>query len=269
VNLFEGPGTHQFRELVEILTDAGAKHGMAPQDAYAEASRTVSDIQGAAVGSFTKDQWQAAEKSGFFWRHASDAVERIRAGDFPPLHRQPIEAAAAAYLNSPLRSQQVDRLLVDLLVAQEYFAYAEHVRYAPFGRRRHPVIIYLRHRALAAAFIAALTGAAILIGRSMSMSGILEAALWLGGVGIFILDTLWATIGLVTALVARARGKGLPTSDDLLKLIMLIYNDLKSDGLISAHRIQEKVKQADQRGVGWPPTLFALLDDIIARSGRF
>jgi hypothetical protein len=254
---------------VEGLTDAGAKQGMPPQDAYAEASRIVSNIQGAAVGSFTEDQWQAAEKSGFFWRHVFDAVERIRLGHFPPLHRQPIEGAAALYLNSPLRSQQVDRLLVDLLVAQEYFAYAEHVRHAPFGRYRHPVITYLRHRALAAVVIAALTCAAILIGRSMSMSNILETSFWLGGIGMFLLDTLWATIGLVLALVGRSRGKGSPTSNDLLKLMMLIYNDLKSDGLISAHRVQEKVKQADERGIGWPPTLFALLDDIIARSGRF
>jgi hypothetical protein len=96
-----------------------------------------------------------------------------------------------------------------------------------------------------------------------------EAAVWVGFAGLFGIDTAWATISLVIALWSRARGHGAPTSTDLLRQMDRLYGDLRSDGLISASYILEKAKKADERGVGWPATLFTLLDDIIARSGRF
>jgi hypothetical protein len=90
-----------------------------------------------------------------------------------------------------------------------------------------------------------------------------------GLAGIFGAETLLATLALARALVARSNGKGYATSDDLLRFMDLLYMDIESDGLISVPCIRDKAKEAADRGVGWPSTLFALLDDIVARSARF
>jgi hypothetical protein len=47
-----------------------------------------------------------------------------------------------------------------------------------------------------------------------------------------------------------------------------IYNELRSDGPISAEYIRDRAKQATDEGVVWPAPLFALLDDTVRRTGR-
>jgi hypothetical protein len=56
---------------------------------------------------------------------------------------------------------------------------------------------------------------------------------------------------------------------DLLLAMNTIYDELRSDGPISAQHIRGRANSAAQIGVVWPAPLFAMLDDIIARTGRF
>lgn len=42
---------------------------------------------------------------------------------------------------------------------------------------------------------------------------------------------------------------------------------MESSGAIRARRVRELAQAAHDKGVGWPSSLFALLDDIIARDG--
>jgi hypothetical protein len=51
----------------------------------------------------------------------------------------------------------------------------------------------------------------------------------------------------------------------LLQKASGVYGELNSDGAISAPRIRELATDAAKDGVIWPRSLFALLDDIIAR----
>jgi hypothetical protein len=56
---------------------------------------------------------------------------------------------------------------------------------------------------------------------------------------------------------------------DILSAINMVDNELRSDGPISAQHIRDRANSAAQIGVGWPAPLFAMLDDTIARTGRF
>lgn len=56
---------------------------------------------------------------------------------------------------------------------------------------------------------------------------------------------------------------------ELLQAMNSVYSDLDSAGPISARHVWGQAKEATKIGVVWPAPLFALLDDIIARSGRF
>jgi hypothetical protein len=66
-------------------------------------------------------------------------------------------------------------------------------------------------------------------------------------------------------LQSRARRKVI----SLMELMIGVYSELQPNGATSALRVRQRVEQAAAEGVVWPSTLFALLDDIIARSGRF
>lgn len=48
-----------------------------------------------------------------------------------------------------------------------------------------------------------------------------------------------------------------------------LYAEMNSDGPISAKHIRETAQKAADKGVVWPGPLFALLDDVVARTGRF
>jgi hypothetical protein len=254
---------HQYRRLLEELVDAALKQGMPLGGAIWQASNITRTIKDAVISPFGHNGHNV-EKQINFWNHIDDTAKRVRTADFPDLRREDIEAAAAVYLKAPVRSQQVDRLLVDLLVAVEYFAYAEQVRYSPFMRVRHPLSVYARVRIRLAIFFGAIVGVVYAIAS-------LEAALWVAVVclALFGIDTLLATTRLLIALAARAQGKGIATSEDLLLLMDSLYQDLKCDGPISALHVREKATKIDQRGSGWPATLFALLDDIVCRTGQF
>jgi hypothetical protein len=256
-------GHHQYRHLLEELVDAALKQGVSLGGAVWQASYIVRTLKDAVVSPFGHNGHNV-EKQINIWNHIDDTAKRVRTADFPDLRREDIEAAAAAYLKTPVRSQKVDRLLVDLLVAVEYFAYAEHIRYSPTVRVRHPLSVYARARIRSAIFFAAVAGVVYAVTSVETAFLVALACLALFGI-----DTILATIGLLIALVARAQGKGTATSNDLLLLMDFLYQDLKSDGLISAFHIREKARKADERGVRWPATLFALLDDIAARTGRF
>lgn len=47
------------------------------------------------------------------------------------------------------------------------------------------------------------------------------------------------------------------------------YDLAGAAGPVSARQMIEQLKEAENVGIQWPPTLYALLDDIISRTGRF
>jgi hypothetical protein len=256
-------GHHQYRHLLEELVDAALKKGIPLGGAVWQASNVARTIKDAVISPFGHNGHNV-EKQINFWNHIDDTAIRVRTADFPDLRREDIEAATAVYLKAPVRSQKVDRLLVDLLVAVEYFAYAEQVRCSPFAQIRHPLSVFVRGRIRLAVFFGAIAGVVYGIAS-------VEAALWVAVICLVLLgiDTVVATIRLLVALAARAQGKGTATSGDLLLLMGSVYRELKSDRPISALHILEKARNANQRGVGWPAMLLVLLDDIAARTRRF
>jgi hypothetical protein len=60
-----------------------------------------------------------------------------------------------------------------------------------------------------------------------------------------------------------------PARSPLKDAMTSVYAQLSSEGVISARHILEEVKKAAAQGVVWPGSLYAMLDDIVARSARF
>ena len=135
----------------------------------------------------------------FSWKHEQFPLTLIRNKKAPVIDRAWLEDAARAYLESPFRSQRVDRLLVDALVATEVYG---------FG------------------------------------------------------DEIWNVPNLPFLSVSRK-------AKHLMQSMLSVYSELRSNGFISAQHIRERAQETSKEGVIWPSTLFVVLDDIIARTGRF
>jgi hypothetical protein len=262
-------GRHQYRYLLEKVINAAVKDGLPLREAGPQAADIVSGIRHAA----TAYGDHSVHKQLNFWEHVDLPAERIRSKDFPQLYRTEIERAAASYLQGPIRAPEVDRLYVDLLVAVELFAYAAHVS-NPWIRMmspqpRHPLVTYARGRAMEALLFGGIIGVTLWLDSSGRLSETVTFWTMLTCLGLFAISSVYATISLPFAWRARAQGKYRPTQQQLLSLMVTLYQDLESDGAISASHIRDKAKKADEQGVGWPATLFALLDDIASRTGRF
>lgn len=169
--------------------------------------------------------WTHVEPLGLWQRLKDDAYPTI----------QGAEAAVAVYLAQPGRSADIDRFLVDMLLASELFAYA--------WRRR----AFRWDGLINIAFIAA-------IGYGI--------AAWLGAEIWYVLATI-----LVAWTVAAQARDGLKARS-LLAEMFSSYQVLNGR-VVSVRHLRSCVNKSTYAGVVWPATLNALLDDIEARTQRF
>jgi len=74
-----------------------------------------------------------------FWRHDDQPQVRIKARDYPYMSRDDIEEYAYNYLDLPYRAPLLERTIVDILIALEFFAFAKEMfEYSPPGLRWLP-----------------------------------------------------------------------------------------------------------------------------------
>ncbi|KRR21403.1 hypothetical protein CQ14_07075 [Bradyrhizobium lablabi] len=211
-----------------------------------------------------------------FWDNTANPIHKIRAKQVPYIDRSGLECAVDDYLALPYRSQALDRFLVRALIAVELYAFGdEMLNEKPlFGfparsplKQSHVLLGYLRALLLNAVLLGGIAALALW---AASKGWIGEtAAGWTTGicVALFVLLSALSTFGLPFAW--RRQIKARREVSKLLLAMNTIYSELKSDGPISAQYIRDRSSSAAQDGVVWPAPLFAMLDDIIARTGRF
>lgn len=177
------------------------------------------------------------------WRHWHNHLRHARLGKKygePYLTSEMLSGAAAEYLKGELRVPKMDRALLDALIAQELFAFIDT-------------------RAGRGAFTPQLgcfgVAAAAVIGWRL-LSG--QEVHW---------DRFWiaaAIIGVLIALYYFWPRKG------PLKLFQAMRDayHLLSGSVVSVPELRHAVEQARDKGVVWPPELYAVLDDVEARTRR-
>lgn len=202
-----------------------------------------------------------------FWRHdaLASSPKHIR-----EMGRFELEAAVDQYLRFPARSSLVDRTLVDMLIALEFHAYKNEVYgdYAHihgFAKGNGPI-----------GFLGWRLASLLLFGIPAAILVYSVTAEWIDGewplvvaavlAGLFFLESLWAVIVFPFAWRRQiVRNKKIV---QLLTDMNGVYSEMSSSGPISARHIRERAQDVSVRGVVWPAPLFALLDDIIARTAR-
>jgi hypothetical protein len=210
-----------------------------------------------------------------FWDDESP-LDKIKTKKVPFIEHSAIENVVGNYLALPYRSLVMDRYLVRILIAMELYAFGdEMLNEKTFGllpatsplKQRHALIRYLRNRILDAALSGGIAALALWASSKGWISD--TSAMWTAGICVFLflLDTAITTVVLpfTWSKQSKARKRVL----NLLSKMVTIYNEVRSNGPISAKHIHDRATKASQEGVVWPAPLFALLDDIICRTGRF
>jgi hypothetical protein len=170
----------------------------------------------------------------------------------------------------------MDRFLVRVLIAMELYAFGdEMLNEKTFGlfparsplKQRHVLVAYLLGQIVNGVFFVGIAALALWASSNGWESD--SSAAWISGtcVSLFLLFGTISTLTLPFAWSKEAKARQHVAK--LLSTMVTIYNELRSDGPISARYIRDRATNAAQEGVVWPAPLYAVLDDIISRTGRF
>lgn len=168
--------------------------------------------------------------------HFRDARLGKKHGE-PPISSDVLSGAAYTYLKGPLRVPTFDRALVDAFIAQETFAYID--QHAGRG-----------------AFLTQTGCFIVLLVLWFAFELIFGTPHW---------KPLWQGVGAVLAifLVIWAWPKRGPFA--LYRGMRNTYQ-LLTASVVSAPELRRRVEEARGKGVVWPADLYAVLDDIEART---
>ena len=211
-----------------------------------------------------------------FWDNNARPVEKIKAKQVPYIDRSGLEAVVGEYLALPYRSQALDRFLIRVLIAMELYAFGdEMLNEETFGlfparsplRQRHALLGYLRGQLINGV----LFGGIAALAWWANSSGLIElgTAEWITGVCGFLFLAFASVSTFALPFWWLAQAKARRNVRKLLSTMSTLYNEQRSDGPISAQYVRDRAVDASKQGVVWPAPLFALLDDIISRTGRF
>lgn len=268
-------GRSLYGYLLEGMAKAALDYAVAknndPDDFEIDLERGLAVVQN--LRSALVQDWE--DRTLDFWDSYTSPVDKIKADKVPYIERSSLEAAVDEYLALPYRSQAMDRILVKVLIAIELYAFGdEMLNEKTFGfparsplKQSHVLLAYLRGVLFNGVFFGGLAALALWAASSgwigETSAGWVSAAcvslfLLLGAISTFALPFAW-----------RTQVKARQNVRKLLLAMVTMYNELKSDGPISAKHIRDRASSAAQDGVVWPAPLFAMLDDIISRTGRF
>jgi hypothetical protein len=203
-------------------------------------------------------------------------IDLIKADKVPRIDRMSLEGLVGDYLALPYRSQAMDRAFIRGLIAAEMYAFGdEMLNEKTFGlisarspmKQRHALLVYLR------GFLVngLLFGGIAALGFGLSSGDVISenAAEWIAGIckNLFLFFAVTSTLALPYLWFNQAKARR--KIRNLLATMTTLYYEQRSDGPISAYYTRDRANDASRQGVVWPAPLFALLDDIISRTGRY
>jgi hypothetical protein len=210
------------------------------------------------------------------WRHELNPQHIVNSGRAPEIDRAGIEEAVSTYLAGHWRCSAMDHLLLDILVGMEFYAYSDEMvnEVVPPGfpprsplKQKHPILDYLQGSFLYLVIIAVPVSALMFAssenwigeGWAVGISGVLSVVvLVMWGIFTVCLPSLW-----------RKHNKARKQTLELMGSMRTVYQELKGGGPFSSRHFRKSLEAVEENGAVWPAPVFALLDDIDQRNGRF
>lgn len=263
--------------LCRAAADHDAKEGTSVEDFRDRTFRAVAALVDGLRDVATPWQQREKGKLDFWQRPRQPFVEIKRDKKAPELDRMRLEETADRYLRLPYRCPEFDRLLADMLAAVEIYAYGETVLAKNpvawiFGLSASPLYPRpIRNWLIGQAWNTILFGIPIGIAWWLANIGWIEddTAFWitLGSGGIFLL-LLGISLIFLPLFIYRSHRERASTINRL-QAMQTVYAAIQARGLVSARHVTRLVDASAAHDVVWPTELHVLLDDIVARGGRF
>lgn len=280
--------TNKYRLLIEMhreLSCYSANKSLGP-DAIDDLSNEIMSFFTKLGFAFQRDNWtqhedDPAQLTKFYerewqlWMHQQVRFDEIKKGEVPHIDRRSLTEAVARYLDLPVRNRDIDRMLVDALVAAEVIAFADQMlnipsflkdlSASPFVKS-HPLWRFIKGQ-LASFGIFVGFPISVLIGAVdlFDVRGEWPFFTGLGFAGLWSLFFLSGLIALPGAWASETRGKRKVA--ELLEAMRNVYTEIEAGTIVSARHIRERLDKTSEQGAVWPSEVFPLLDDIIDRGG--
>lgn len=210
------------------------------------------------------------------WSHRIQPLYDVQSKKTPYLSRSDIESAVGGYLALPYRAEHIDRLFADVLVALELYQFCDEMineevipvlgpPRSPL-KEAHPFVDYLKNMFNYFLFWTGVGGIVFVLHQFRLLS---DGWAWSGYITCVMLYLLG--LALTTAFLPLAwhwHTKKVKRVKFIIAEMLGCYSELASDGPVSARHLLERLRGAADKGVVWPAPLYALLDDVMARTGR-
>ncbi|MBB1117233.1 hypothetical protein H4O09_09260 [Stenotrophomonas sp. W1S232] len=241
--------------LVEVAETA-AKTATSPSEFERLASEGF-DVVHSLAWALNPTLWDTdddvAALRGWAHRDTSDFIQR-KPGTF--IYREAIETAIAEYLALPYRVHRLDRLLLDISMAQEIEAFFHEME------RGRSTVKYSVWIWLISNVIQAIVGVAIAAGIlwfSVANWALLTAA----AIVLFVvISGVWSLISFLMAYPKHSRAKAQVAK--LSEAMLDPYTALRGAPASTKH-IEDRVRVATDAGVVWLAPMIVLLEDIHSR----
>jgi hypothetical protein len=191
------------------------------------------------------------------WRHQSGYVLLGKKRGEPYIPILDVDAAAAAYLALPFRVASIDRLLTDMLMAAELFAFADESQ--PQLKQKLPIVLGWAWGNLKS-LVCGLAIAGILFWIAPTSTSMQWIAGTIAGLTVLLVAFSVVLFPFVYPAARAQREKFTAVITGMTDA----YRTLNGSPASVSH-VRKLVDRATEAGVVWPAPLMALLDDINER----
>jgi hypothetical protein len=209
--------------------------------------------------------------------HDPDPIAQLEAKKCPGWDKESLASVAGEYLALPFRCQVIDRFLVRVLVGTEMYGFGNSVlnpsEYEYFDTFRnlrlgHLTRIFVYTNVFWAVLFCGISALGLILNFVGAISG---QSAWRIALSCGVLFLIFAlkSVFIDFPRAYRNQSEMMGKIMNMLHEMARLYHEVSLDGPMSAAYLRDRAFEVAKLNVVWPAPLFAVLDDIIARGGRF
>lgn len=249
-----------YRQLIEAVATEVRKGK--PDEQYTQLDQGF-QVVATIMRAVNENGWNLLDKEHgdteiTYWYHRSHIRLAGKKRLEPYIKVDETQEAAIAYLQLPYRVPAIDRLLVDMLIAAEMFAFADEMQ--PILTKRLPLLLgWLLNNILSVIIGSAIAAFCFWIGDGGTVTS------WVSGI-ILALTLLWTAWSLIAYPFyypkIRAHHRKI---EGIIGSMLDTYAAIAGNPASTKH-IDEMLAKATGKGAVWPSQLIVLMEDVKARS---
>ena len=252
---------HSYGRLIRAVADEAKK---APEGNQCWQLNQGIEVVEEIMRAVNEDGWQMLaddkhqNEKRKYWHHSERARLEGKKRLDPYITVLGVQGAAVLYLQLPYRVQALDRILLDMLIASEMFAFADEMQ--PILKKKLPLLFGWLVGNVSSLLVCCAAGGFVLwLGGGATITN------WIGGaiITLGVARTLWSLIAFpfyYPKLRADRR-----KFDGIIEAMTDAYSSLGGRPASTKH-IEERIARGTDAGVVWPAQLMVLMEDIRSRT---